>query len=48
VCVEATTGSGKTLAFGIPVFEMLARKLREGETSLSKHDVGALIISPTR
>ena len=48
VCVEATTGSGKTLAFGIPVFEMLARKVREGETSLSKHDVGALIISPTR
>lgn len=46
--MEATTGSGKTLAFGIPVFEMLARKLREGEISLGKHDVGGLIISPTR
>lgn len=48
VCVEATTGSGKTLAFGIPIFEMLAKKLKEGEISLGKHDVGALIISPTR
>ena len=44
VCVEATTGSGKTLAFGIPVFEILARS----DTKLKRHDIGALIIAPTR
>jgi superfamily II DNA/RNA helicase len=44
VCVEATTGSGKTLAFGIPVFEMLQRR----EQPFKRHEVGALIIAPTR
>ena len=44
VCVEATTGSGKTLAFGIPCFEILKRSGSE----LRKHDVGALIVAPTR
>ena len=44
VCVEATTGSGKTIAFGIPIFEMLIRD----SVALRMHDVGSLIIAPTR
>ena len=44
VCVEATTGSGKTLAFGIPIFEML----HVISPPLQKHDVGAIILAPTR
>ena len=44
VAAEAVTGSGKTLAFLIPVLEALYR-LSE---PLSKNDVGAMIISPTR
>ena len=49
--MEATTGSGKTLAFGIPVFEILKRvyTLAESSSSVSSiHDVGALVIAPTR
>lgn len=42
--VQACTGSGKTLAFLVPLFEMLLR--REG--GLKKHEIGALIITPTR
>jgi len=42
VCVEATTGSGKTLAFGIPLFEILLQK------SLGAHQVGAMVLAPTR
>jgi ATP-dependent RNA helicase DDX55/SPB4 len=48
VCVEATTGSGKTLAFGIPVFELLKKKVTSNEIKLGKYDVGGMIISPTR
>uniref|UniRef100_A0A6B2L0K8 ATP-dependent RNA helicase n=1 Tax=Arcella intermedia TaxID=1963864 RepID=A0A6B2L0K8_9EUKA len=44
VVVEAPTGSGKTLAFVIPIVE----KLLSLETPLTKHEVGALIITPTR
>ncbi len=44
VCVQAVTGSGKTLAFLIPVFEILIRNGRP----LARHDLGALILSPTR
>lgn len=44
VCVEATTGSGKTLAFGIPVFEMLLRR----DVPFKKHEIGALVVAPTR
>lgn len=44
VAVEAVTGSGKTLAFVIPIVEILARR----ESKLRKHDVGALILLPTR
>ena len=44
VVVEAVTGSGKTLAFLIPIIERLLRL----EEPLRKHDVGAVIISPTR
>jgi len=47
VCVEATTGSGKTLAFGLPIFEILKRSVPE-TTEISKHDVFALIMAPTR
>jgi len=42
--VEAVTGSGKTLAFVLPLVEMILRR----ETPLKKHQVGAVIISPTR
>ncbi|XP_068748191.1 ATP-dependent RNA helicase DDX55-like [Montipora capricornis] len=44
VAVEAVTGSGKTLAFLIPIVEILLKR----EEKLKKHDVGAIIISPTR
>ncbi|KAJ7387672.1 ATP-dependent RNA helicase ddx55 [Desmophyllum pertusum] len=44
VAVEAVTGSGKTLAFLIPIVEILLRR----EDKLKKHDVGAIIITPTR
>jgi len=44
VAVEAVTGSGKTLAFLIPILETLYKL----QTPLKKHEVGALIISPTR
>lgn len=44
VCAEAVTGSGKTLAFLIPILEILLNR----STPLKKHEVGALIISPTR
>lgn len=44
VAVDACTGSGKTLAFVIPV----AEKLRKLDEPLSKHQVGAVIVSPTR
>jgi len=44
VSVEACTGSGKTLAFLVPLFEMLMRR----EEPLKKHEVGGLVITPTR
>ncbi|KXS16263.1 DEAD-domain-containing protein [Gonapodya prolifera JEL478] len=44
VIVEAVTGSGKTLAFVVPILEMLLRR----EQPLSRNEVGAIIISPTR
>ena len=44
VAAEAVTGSGKTLAFLIPVLETLAKL----PTSLKKHEIGTLIITPTR
>ncbi|KAG5441184.1 ATP-dependent RNA helicase ddx55, partial [Clonorchis sinensis] len=43
VAVEAVTGSGKTLAFLIPVLEILRRRVHQWK----KHEIGALIISPT-
>lgn len=44
VVVEAVTGSGKTISFLIPIVEKLLRL----ESSIKKHHVGAIIISPTR
>ncbi|KAL1524656.1 hypothetical protein AB1Y20_019543 [Prymnesium parvum] len=44
VAVQACTGSGKTLAFVIPLFELLARR----DDPLRRHEVGALVIEPTR
>jgi len=44
VAAEAVTGSGKTLAFIIPILESLYKL----EIPLKKHEIGALIISPTR
>ena len=44
VAAEAVTGSGKTLAFLIPILEILMGL----ETPLGKHQIGALILSPTR
>ena len=44
--VEAITGSGKTLAFVVPILEILMKRNRTER--LKKHQVGALIISPTR
>ncbi|GBF93083.1 DEAD-box ATP-dependent RNA helicase [Raphidocelis subcapitata] len=44
VAVDAATGSGKTLAFVVPVVE----KLRRIGDPLKRHQVGAVIVSPTR
>ncbi|GFR50915.1 hypothetical protein Agub_g13233, partial [Astrephomene gubernaculifera] len=44
VAVDACTGSGKTLAFVLPVVE----RLRRLEEPLKPHQIGAIIISPTR
>nr|CAH7729712.1 unnamed protein product [Callosobruchus chinensis] len=46
VAAEAVTGSGKTLAFLIPLLEILKRK--EAESVWQKHQIGAIVISPTR
>ncbi|KAI8921288.1 P-loop containing nucleoside triphosphate hydrolase protein [Powellomyces hirtus] len=46
-CAQAVTGSGKTLSFVIPILEMLLRRHRDGR-GLLKHQIGAVIISPTR
>lgn len=42
--MDAATGSGKTLAFLLPVIE----RLRRLEEPLRKHQVGAMVIAPTR
>jgi ATP-dependent RNA helicase DDX55/SPB4 len=44
VLVQACTGSGKTLAFIIPALEICMRR----DVPLTKHQVGVLMISPTR
>ncbi|XP_059172002.1 ATP-dependent RNA helicase DDX55-like [Physella acuta] len=44
VAVEAVTGSGKTLAFVVPMMQMLSRR----EIPLKKHEIGAIILTPTR
>ncbi|ENN71750.1 hypothetical protein HUJ04_001310 [Dendroctonus ponderosae] len=46
VAAEAVTGSGKTLAFLIPILDIL--KARETDGPWQKHQIGALVISPTR
>jgi superfamily II DNA/RNA helicase len=40
--MKAPTGSGKTLAFVVPIIEKL-KKIK-----LSKNEVGAIILTPTR
>ncbi|XP_022165066.1 probable ATP-dependent RNA helicase DDX55 homolog [Myzus persicae] len=44
VAAEAVTGSGKTLAFLVPMLELILKR----SDPLKKHEVGGLIISPTR
>ena len=44
VAVQACTGSGKTLAFLVPLVELLCRR----ESSCRHHEVGAIVIEPTR
>lgn len=44
VAVEAVTGSGKTLAFLVPLLEILLKR----DEPLTKYQVGAIVISPTR
>ncbi|XP_056641503.1 probable ATP-dependent RNA helicase DDX55 homolog [Diorhabda sublineata] len=46
VAAEAVTGSGKTLAFLIPTLQIM--KQRESEEKWGKHQVGAVVLSPTR
>jgi hypothetical protein len=44
VAVQAQTGSGKTLSFLIPIIEILLSR----PEPLERHQVGAIVISPTR
>ena len=44
VVAEAVTGSGKTLAFVLPILEILQRR----EEPLKKHELGAVVVCPTR
>ena len=44
VVAEAVTGSGKTLAFLVPLLEILLRR----DDPLKSHEVGAIIVEPTR
>lgn len=44
VVVEAVTGSGKTLSFVVPILEKLLRR----EDPFKNHEIGAVIITPTR
>lgn len=44
VAVQAVTGSGKTLAFLIPIIE----KLLHRKEPFKRHQIGALVLSPTR
>lgn len=46
VVVEAVTGSGKTLSFVVPIIEIMLK--RNQNEKFKKHDIGALILSPTR
>ena len=49
VSADAPTGSGKTLAFVLPLIERLARRGRGDEgCPLQRHELGALVLSPTR
>jgi len=45
--IAAKTGQGKTLCFGIPIIDLLIKRLLKDET-LEFHSVKALIMSPTR
>uniref|UniRef100_A0A182QRE8 ATP-dependent RNA helicase n=1 Tax=Anopheles farauti TaxID=69004 RepID=A0A182QRE8_9DIPT len=46
VAAEAVTGSGKTLAFLVPLLELLLKRMRT--EPWKKHEIGAIIVSPTR
>ena len=45
--IAAKTGQGKTLCFGIPIIDLLIKRLLKDET-LEFNSVKALIMSPTR
>ena len=45
--IAAKTGQGKTLCFGIPIIDLLIKRLQKDET-LEFNSVKALIMSPTR
>ena len=44
--IAAKTGQGKTLCFGIPIIDLLCKRLQKGDEEFNT--VKALIISPTR
>jgi superfamily II DNA/RNA helicase len=49
--IAAKTGQGKTLTFGLPILDILIKKIdraREQKKDTPLDDVKALIISPTR
>jgi ATP-dependent RNA helicase DDX55/SPB4 len=49
VAVQAVTGSGKTLAFLLPALERMRQRTMPSSTNpLAKHQIGVLILSPTR
>ena len=47
--IAAKTGQGKTLCFGIPILDLLVRRLeKEGHQAEEFDSIKSLIMSPTR
>lgn len=46
--IAAKTGQGKTLTFGIPILDLLIKRMAKGKDDEGFKSIKALIMSPTR